>query len=221
VLEWSYLKPTPGDVERLPPSKWLKHWPLDDDLPINQGLSFLPQTAPDYLLGISFKEKLRSAVSVRTVYKDRTFDFLLVPLDQHRGNQQIASSMTIAASRHVDLAFIDQQVLIESDASKVEIALEDWPAPREDSGQQPIIKIDGIGSDVQFQGIRLYRDLHLRDAGSRQSSRRTSAWTVPKDCFFVLGDNPPSSVDSRNGLGMIPSESILGLLVGEEPASPR
>ncbi|MBS4171686.1 signal peptidase I [Bacillus sp. FJAT-49736] len=52
-----------------------------------------------------------------------------------------------------------------------------------------------------------------RKLAEQMGSRLTGDYgpiTVPKDKFFVMGDNRLESIDSRNGLGFIQKEKIIG-----------
>lgn len=62
----------------------------------------------------------------------------------------------------------------------------------------------------------LYREAYLshnRKLAAQMGSLLTGDFgpiTVPKDKYFVMGDNRLVSKDSRNGLGLIPTEEVIG-----------
>lgn len=78
------------------------------------------------------------------------------------------------------------------------------------------------GDTVEFKDDKLYVNRVLinepylslnRKAAKQISSRLTGDYgpiTVPADEFFVMGDNRLYSMDSRNGLGFIQKENIIG-----------
>jgi signal peptidase I len=62
----------------------------------------------------------------------------------------------------------------------------------------------------------LYKESYLsknRKAAAKMGSKLTGDFgpiTVPKDKLFVMGDNRLYSMDSRNGLGLIPKDEVVG-----------
>lgn len=55
----------------------------------------------------------------------------------------------------------------------------------------------GPGDLVEFEAGRLFVNRHALDGRSRIAGARIETWHVPTDHFFVVGDNPSQSDDSR------------------------
>lgn len=73
----------------------------------------------------------------------------------------------------------------------------------------------GPGTQVQLQWGRLFfdndrvGDIHYTDIFFDEQGTRRKRWHVPKNNYFVLGDNPPQSSDSRH-FGTIHKNLIVG-----------
>jgi hypothetical protein len=65
---------------------------------------------------------------------------------------------------------------------------------------------------INITSLAIHRDLLLREDEREPSNRPGQIYRLQDDQFFVVGDNLPISRDSRNGLGTVPEESIIGKL---------
>ena len=77
-------------------------------------------------------------------------------------------------------------------------------------GDQPLaIGAQGIG--IVVDRLRVYRDVYYTEPPSA-ASRAGAKWHVPKDEYFVLGDNSPLSIDSRTWTGdcFVSHKSLVG-----------
>ncbi|WP_064965380.1 signal peptidase I [Ornithinibacillus contaminans] len=71
------------------------------------------------------------------------------------------------------------------------------------------------GETIEIRNHKLYinNDLHEQTFLSEDAKNHTGNFgpiTIPKDRYFVMGDNRSISKDSRNGLGFIMEDEIIG-----------
>lgn len=96
---------------------------------------------------------------------------------------------------NIEFALCDQQVLFGMDGR--EILRHPYRRQNENAAQlEPQIQIGGAGARIRISQARVARDIYyLNPDGNRD------AWSadepVPARSYFVLGDNPPLSTDSR------------------------
>jgi signal peptidase I len=84
----------------------------------------------------------------------------------------------------------------------------------------PIIKrvfaISGDKVEIKNSGIYIngdkVRDIQQSKWKSTASQLRHYGWTIPPNNFFILGDNPENSLDSRR-LGIISNDQIQGRVI--------
>jgi signal peptidase I len=78
-------------------------------------------------------------------------------------------------------------------------------------GDQIVMKHDQLFiNGVLFKESYLSENRKLAKQKGSQLTGDFGPITVPKNKFFVMGDNRLDSMDSRNGLGYIQKESIVG-----------
>ena len=64
---------------------------------------------------------------------------------------------------------------------------------------------------VWIDGVPLDESAYIFEGQPTQPTDSASAWDVPDDAYFVLGDHRVDSIDSRMGwLGMVPDERVIG-----------
>jgi type IV secretory pathway protease TraF len=68
-----------------------------------------------------------------------------------------------------------------------------------------------VQGSICINRMTLLRDLYLR-ASERDSKNGYETWNLGDDEIFVIGDNLPISVDSRNGLGNVMRRQVWGVL---------
>jgi hypothetical protein len=68
-----------------------------------------------------------------------------------------------------------------------------------------------LRGSICIQRMTLLRDLYLR-ANERDLKNGLESWKLGDDEMFVIGDNLPISIDSRNGLGNVMRQQIWGVL---------
>jgi hypothetical protein len=97
---------------------------------------------------------------------------------------------------HVELALCDQQVLASVNGTSILRYLYQPSGPN--ARADPPVAVLAIGADglaVDCRPPRVYRDIHYLGPGG------LSIWSAPErispHAQFVLGDNVPASIDSR------------------------
>ncbi len=76
-----------------------------------------------------------------------------------------------------------------------------------------VIALPGDTIEVKNHELYINDELYEQTFISEDSKKRTGNFgpmTVPADSYFVMGDNRAISKDSRNGLGFIEEENIIG-----------
>jgi signal peptidase I len=106
---------------------------------------------------------------------------------------------------NIEFALCDQRVLFGMDGR--EVLRQPYVRTKPNAPQQePQLQIGGAGARIRISQVKVWRDLYyLPPSNARlgQDSQQQSPeeWhaerAVPPHSYFVLGDNPPASVDSR------------------------
>ncbi|MFO1051003.1 MAG: signal peptidase I [Planctomycetota bacterium] len=70
--------------------------------------------------------------------------------------------------------------------------------PAEGSGECTLRMILRGGGETRIEGLRIERDVHFRSSLESTPSDDGRSFVVPTDSYFMLGDNPSQSLDSRD-----------------------
>jgi signal peptidase I len=112
-------------------------------------------------------------------------------------------------SHHLEMAFVDRRLTLAIDGSCPLAPVDLPPAVRRDEVVRPVT-LGARGVRAVVNGFRLYRDVHYTQAGRNAVGGK--GVQLSADQYFVLGDNSPSSDDSRfwpDG-GAVPADSLVG-----------
>ena len=96
-------------------------------------------------------------------------------------------------SYHVELAFVDRRLTLTVDGRCPFEPVDQEAVPERGAVARPV-RLGARGADVRVRGFRLFRDVHYTAAG-RHGVRAPVRLGAGE--YFVLGDNSPSSDDSR------------------------
>ena len=119
-----------------------------------------------------------------------------------------------------EMAFVDRRLSLFVDGRAV-LDMIDLPEPGVRRGVGRPFQLVANGASVRLREFRLYRDVHYSQRGSNAVGGQVVHLGV--DQYFVLGDNSPSSEDSRfwPDHGAVPGRSLLGTpLLVHRPARP-
>jgi hypothetical protein len=90
------------------------------------------------------------------------------------------------------------------------------PVPREKAiapGDQPRLQIGAYGGPLEVSHLQVWRDIYYLTPTYLAGEWKAKT-PLAEDHFFLLGDNSPVSVDSRQwGEGGVPRESIRGKVI--------
>lgn len=77
-----------------------------------------------------------------------------------------------------------------------------------------VVELNSTADVVAINGESVHEPYTQQVATIKDNKGDTSVYKVPKDHYFVMGDNRSHSVDSRSqGIGPIPASLILGKVV--------
>jgi signal peptidase I len=112
----------------------------------------------------------------------------------------------------VEFALCDQRVLFGMDGRQV-LAQAYQRKNQTETQTEPQLQIGGAGARIRISQARVYRDLyylHPNDTNQNWSAPQR----VPPHHYFVLGDNPPLSTDSRQWPNAeVPLANIRGRVI--------
>ena len=195
---------------------------ITDDYSCNQGLSYQTQRVDDYaalftLTGRLSEQEMQSSLRLDIQCKGRKLPILFRSAFRklHIGEGQEpyweGGLLIIPNLSQILVVVCDERLLVSeswrhapiySEAlASIENRLEAWPYA------ECLVHTSPNNLEDLLE-VRIWRDLYLR------TDTRTGAGTQEfdgADGYFVMGDNQPSSVDSRNGLGRVAEESLLGV----------
>lgn len=221
ALDWTFHRPAPVYTAEVAAEQWLQQGPIIDDYHVNQGISCTLHEVGDYLLSIDLQSALSGEMTVHCRQGGSVIPIkfhspdsktnpptLTESLSRHAG---VANELVFLASRQIKIAWCDQRLLLETDLESRAIArsnllLNDGPWPRDDKLTQsltaaaPILRIEA-NCELRLKQITIARDLYFDDWRGENTGT---------EGYFVLGDNLPVSIDSRNKLGRIAPQQIIG-----------
>ncbi len=141
-----------------------------------------------------------AVLEIRSTYKREQFSFEINLRPQNRQPQEIA------------YAVVDSQILVSvsfSDGNRDLFKLESGQAI-----ESPITTIELVVKRGQIgaQSLHVLRDLYLQQNERDPANFISSPVRLGANEYFVMGDNLPISIDSRNGLGLVPRQAIQAVL---------
>ncbi len=119
--------------------------------------------------------------------------------------------------RRMDIFLVDGRLLVASDVEQREIDLSLFVAEGNDGsagachGSPAGFWIQPSTRVMEIRRIEVRRDIYLRTT-HRDGAGCEDFGRVPAKHYFVVGDNLPVSVDSRNGLGCVPASRVVGIV---------
>jgi signal peptidase I len=118
-----------------------------------------------------------------------------------------------------EMVLVDKLTPRLGSVTRGDIIVFEPPARAGDDGTPFIKRVIGMPGEhvelrrgqVWIDGVPLDESAYIFEGQPTQPTDSASAWVVPDDAFFVLGDHRVDSTDSRMGwLGMVPEERVIG-----------
>lgn len=231
---WKSLVPARVHPRESEASKWRVEEPLSDDHPLNQGVSYRTMPASDVMLNIGLERDMNATLRIRWSFQLGDVEILLLPTSDFGNSfdardKRVATvlkeeSVFVGRCRKIGIAICDGRILVRSDklTSDVAVAIQASDAPLL-SELSSTLKLGGLTSfsiatakEVSLTELRLSRDIVLR-SNRRDPSEPQRFQRLGKDEYLVLGDNQPVSIDSRNGLGVVGEDQIVGKVLAALP----
>ena len=192
--------------------------PLLDDYAYNQNVTRPLNTITDVLLEFNLAMRRSGSLRISADTHDQRYEVVfsndgnpMVTLT--RDGQPIDSfrcSNNFAEPAHIVCSLFDRQLLLAIDGETIFQTPFNPPTGKHHLNQSPAISIEANSIDVELKNLRLQRDIFY-------TQPRTARWgfgepyQLGPNEYFVLGDNSPISLDSRQwespGLA---SKSIVG-----------
>lgn len=195
--------------------------PISDNLAYDQGESRVLQEVSDVVVSCELRTLGAGRIAVRIHDGREWFTLSLKPNLQHaeikRGEETLAT-VRFTKEWHgdrffrVEFGFVDQQVVLAVNATElIRKPYEPLPGPRHGVAQPIAIRSDSL--QVYLRSLKITRDVYYLD-----SSNVGQPWELSRPidagCYFVLGDNPSLSEDSRQWRSScLPRSSIRGKVV--------
>jgi hypothetical protein len=199
-LDWLTYRHWAGVLSSFPRTR---ESPVRDNDSYNQGVSRDLQDVPDLMLSAVIETHGKGELALRLHDGEEWFEVRLWPergeaIFWRQGSELARGRFPPGALRRgasIEFALCDQQILLAITGQSIFQV----PYERRAKPPQPLDQPIGIGAaglSVRVSGLRVLRDIHYLDplnTGANWSAERR----LDLDEFFVLGDNPPISQDSR------------------------
>ena len=199
---------------------------IDDYLPFNQGFGARRHYVNDLLLACRVSANGSGKLLLRIHNGSESFQAGLCPESGlvelfsaegkrlNAGNHNFGSGDRFA----VEFTLCDQRALVGIDGAEVltyayqrSCGVDFRPTPNP-------LAIAALGLDVHIDELKVFRDVHYLNPGGANNPWSPGG-PLDSDEFFVLGDNPALSTDSRfwSGEVSIRRKSILGKVLSQFP----
>ncbi len=210
---------------------WLKPAHVVDDYVGNQNSTYLLHRVHDLLLAVELLEPTTAAWFIQFKVEDEFYRLQVIPETCSAPSttpapQRPDSVCAIRCRNYLRVAVCDGRFLASSDIESWEWDLQKCGAstilPTAESKAQEHGKsmdaqvVLNTTHEIKIAKLSLARDLWLGPRENSQINWSSSETTTAG--YFVLGDNLPISIDSRDaGFGRIERSQILGRLTNQSP----
>ena len=218
-LLWQYAQPAPVHAHEEAPKNWLRTARIHDGLSQNTATSTDLRFVEDFCLSLEFEKAISQPIELECQIGERLLTFVLVPLASSSHTFIAAPNQFILEVAHeATVAFCDGRVLAS--------AIRDHSWTYRDSAATETRKHENSCSwfsiqcagDLVLEELELARDLYFRSDAPRLSGGQAAMEKASLDTngYFLIGDNLVVSQDSRNGLGRVRRDDILGVIEASE-----
>jgi len=181
--------------------------PLTDHYGYNQGLSRTPVDIRDVLVTFQLQGDPVFSVAMKTAADTVLLNVSGNQLQvRYAGRQLHSQQLPVLSSgwRQVAFAICDGRALWAVDAASGAV---DIP-PGVASTTQPV-SIGAAGAGLKIRNLRISRDIYYLPSAGHLSAAAPGR-TTSQNGYFLLGDNPPVSIDSRHWRQRIQRTAIIG-----------
>ncbi len=204
--------------------QWLRyHHPseaaITDDVTFNAGITRKLNQVDEFLLSVDMGVRGAgtmylslndgsSEAEIRLALPGGTMQVIASGMDRPSTHQLPTDTLEAVAGRTVPLQLVnfDQQLLLVIDDRVV--LQRPWPLGVSAGTASPV-GIGAEGLDVTLSNLSLHRDIYYSDYPIGAPPPAVTRWLLGPDEYFLLGDNPPVSIDSRLW-GPVPARLIVG-----------
>ena len=191
---------------------------LDNDS-YNQAETREPNPAHDLMLSCrvklekntEFAVRLRDDEAVLQVWLDLTRSLAIASIND-RSNLSVGLPRDLAGRTvRLQAALIDCDLLLAiDDRTLLRMPYERRSSTERQPRASSPLQIGAAAGEVELTELSVYRDIYYYEPRGMQHSL-PSQGPLPAGRFFLLGDNPPISIDSRQWpAGGIPRQQIMG-----------
>lgn len=225
TLRWKHHAPAAVHTRETPPDQWLAATVVTDDLPHNQGVRYQTLPVADLLFTLELAGPARQPIQIQTRYYNQPYRITVIPHSTPGTDQTLRSTRSTSGAEigftyqatiqtRLEVALCDHRLLVafddrEAEAVQLVVAQQAKTAPMASSvtfGIEP----------SAVKRLEIARDILLR-SGERNPLQRQEFAPLAADEYFLLGDNPPVSIDSRSFATPIRGQDITGLVEREFP----
>lgn len=238
LVRFQFCRPAPVHPSEVPAERWLEASPMADSYSINQGISTALHAVDDCLLSLRLSRPLDGELTIEMHLHECVIRVLLEstsdPLESRQSSpvsnakpisdtDPTAATWRIVGQKQIDVGWCDGRLLLESDLQSRVIeadelglafsAMRNVPSADTPWGSHELFRL-GASVPLVITQLQLSRDLYLAAAHHGSPNRESpSALSESLAGYYVLGDNLPVSLDSRQQFGRILPSQVLGRII--------